>query len=350
MSKYKKIIVDCDKPLLSAAVAVEQTFCKVKNKHNGEERVFRNQTEFWGHHAKKQGGQLSEWKNFLGCDHIDADDFTIEEGSILSEDIEDHLGEAKLRFGWFIGKIKKLINEGLADDYELAIHGEGNFRYDVANIVPYKHGRKDKPILFYELKEEIISQYKNKVKLVNEIEVDDYVSIKGWENYRYHLKTGKWEYLLAYQDKDLTMTPSPMINYDKVEEGVKVISPKEAALAYATQLLSGDKAVDNIIGLPQLGEVTRKQYNLRKGGVGKATALAILEGADIKQMFQRVVEAYKDYYLEPTTFKSWRGEELIYTWLDYLNENARLLYMLRAVEEKDTYNITQTLDRLGVEY
>ena len=66
-------------------------------------------------------------------------------------------------------------------------------------------------------------------------------------------------------------------------------------------------------------------------------------------MFSLVIEAYKSYYgEEKKEFVSFRGETFNWNWLDYLKENATLLWLRR--EEGELYNIEDTFKRLKLEY
>ena len=66
-------------------------------------------------------------------------------------------------------------------------------------------------------------------------------------------------------------------------------------------------------------------------------------------MFERVVEAYKSYYgVDREKFTSWDDQDYMWNWLDYLQDNAQLLWLRR--EEGEVYKITKTLDKLGIQY
>ena len=348
---FEKIICDSDTALFRAAKFIQEDYVIVTHKASGKTMEFQNQTAFWGHWAKKAGGWLAE-KNEerveKGLNPFTPEDFEIEECARLSPEITNHLAEAEKTFDFYVGHIKKIAN---CKDYELVIGGKDNFRYDAAHILPYKGERKDKPILFEEVRDLILTKYKNKVTVTEGIEADDYLGIKGFENYQHYLKTKEWKYLLCYIDKDLDMIISPSVNPDKVEDGIKYTTPEMAAECFCLQLLSGDKSTDNIQGLPNFTEEIQTKYKLGKTrGVGKATAEKYLDGCtSIKEMFGRVVEAYRSYYGDDVQIlKSHRGDELEYTWLEYLQENAILLWMMRTPDEK--YDITSTLDKLGIDY
>lgn len=345
---FDKIISDTDTPLFRAAKSVQQDYVLVRNKSTDVTREFPNNTAFWGHHAKKEGGWLNEVGEFLGS-HWSAEEFEITPLSRLHPDIPQgqHLKEAERKFDFFVGGLKKL---GIAHDYELVIGGGENFRYECAQILPYKGERKDKPLLFKELTELVKNKYRNKLTVTDGIEADDYLAMKGWENYQHYKRTNRWKYVLSFVDKDLKQIISPIVCPDKKEEGVKMVTPEQAAYSYAMQLLVGDKSTDNIQGLPSFTKEVKERYNLKNvRGVGEATAEKFLEGCNVKEMFERVVEAYKSFYGErKSEFTSHRGEKFHWNWLDYLQDNARLLYLLR--EKGEVYHITSTLDKLGVKY
>lgn len=336
--KYFDLIVcDFDTPLFQAAKFVQEDYIKVTNKQTGvtwEYSEFRNKTEFQGTNKKDQvGGWLLEINNFLGTSFT-RDDFTIEQFSRLRTDIEDHLEEAEKQFSYAVSQVKQL---GVAKDYKLCIGGEGNFRYESATILPYKGERKEKPILFAELRDKVIQQYKSKLIIANGIEADDVLGIMGTINQAYFRKNGKYKYLLAYIDKDIKQIWGPTIFLNKKEEGIKFITPFEAAHHFAYQCLKGDKQVDNIQGLPDLSAEIREKYGIRKGkGCGDTSAEKVLEGcSEVKDLFERVVECYKAYYKDEYKF--------------YLKENALLLWMQRKKDQRfDIF--TDLLDKLGVNY
>jgi hypothetical protein len=176
--------------------------------------------------------------------------------------------------------------------------------------------------------------------------------VYGKENAEHYAKTGKWKYCIALLDKDLKMIYSPQLNYDAVEEGVHIPTELECHKYYGKQLLCGDKAVDNIMGLPDISSELREKYGVRKGkSVGDTTAVKYLTTCEsIKEVFERVVEAYRDYYgEEPFDFTDFRGDTYKSTWMDRLQEVAMLIYM-NPLDNPLDYHIKDTLDEYGVEY
>ena len=106
-------------------------------------------------------------------------------------------------------------------------------------------------------------------------------------------------------------------------------------------------ATDGILGLPDLDPETKEKYSLRKVvGCGDVAAETILRGCStIKELFERVVETYKEYYKDSVT----DVQGIPYTWKEYLRENALLLWMQRKKDQRfDIF--TDLLDKLGIDY
>lgn len=349
---YQLIIADADTPVFRASKFVQEDYVVVTHIPSGNKKEFANKTEFHGHWKKKEGGWLREQNDQRvekGLEPFPIEDFEIEECVRLVDDIEDHVEEGVKNFDFFVGSLKK---QNLAPEYKLCIGGSGNFRYDLAQILPYKGDRPDKPLLFEEIRERIISKYKKYIEIVDGKEADDQLAVYGLENYLHYKETGEWKYCLAFVDKDLKMIISPSVNYDDYESGVTTPTPFEAAEHFCKQLLCGDKSTDNIQGLPKFTEEVQEKYNLRKTrGIGDATALNYLKGCDgIPELFERVVEAYRSYYGDDTfEFETHRGDIIQRTWIDMLNENATLLRM-HPDDNYLNWHIASTLDKLGVEY
>lgn len=349
-NRFEKIIVDADKYLITAAKSVQEDYVEITCNRTGKTLEFSGVQAFWGK-TKKLSGEALKWVEFLWGD-VPEDklkEFTVTPKSRLRDDIEDHLEEALKQFSYNVSSIKKL---DYSDKYTLCLGGEGNFRYDIAKILPYKGKRLEKPIVFEDLKEKVFSQYKNKLDISNGYESDDKMGMYAAENQAHFRETGQYKYLLAFCDKDLKQLWGPWVNIDRLEEGLQKITPLEACHHFCYQMLKGDKTVDNIQGLPDLAPETKTRYKLRNvRGCGDVAASAILEGCSTpKELLTKVVEEYKAYYNEPTTFISDSdGVEYTYTWKDYMSENSRLLWMLR--KDDINWNIfTDLLDKLGVGY
>lgn len=210
---FERIYLDADTPLLRAALSVQEGFFTVVHKETGKRLEFKNQTEFWGHWSKKEGGWLADLnakRKEMSKEPLLPDDFATENCVRLRSDITDHVDEAVKQWDFWIGRVKRW---GVAKNYYACIGGEGNFRYDLAQQVPYKGQRQPKPILFYDVREEVLNKYGGKMIVVDEVEVDDFLSQVGWENLKEYSETGKWRNIIGYLDKDLHQIVGPKVYF-----------------------------------------------------------------------------------------------------------------------------------------
>jgi len=152
-----------------------------------------------------------------------------------------------------------MMNTG-ADEYQIFLTGEGNFREDLATIQPYKGNRLGEKPFHYEN----IRTYLMKVwdaELIPYMEADDAMGIEQYENLVFSKdnepKHGcNQEYLIDSNtiictiDKDLDMIPGWHYNFDKKEK--YWMDEKAGMLCFYRQLITGDK-VDNIQGIPGYG-------------------------------------------------------------------------------------------------
>jgi hypothetical protein len=185
------------------------------------------------------------------------------------------------------------------------------------------------------------------------VESDDILTAelhKAW--IRAKRKHENLDVISCHIDKDINQFPCLHFNFDKPELGLVKITPLEAAKNLASQMLQGD-TVDSIPGLPKLPDEMHKKYSIRRSGkgLGEKTARALIEPCqDTKEVFERVVEAYRGFYGdEERTFVSFRGEEFQWTWVDYLNEQYRLLKM-RSVVDEGVGHVKDFLTKLEVNY
>lgn len=174
-------------------------------------------------------------------------------------------------------------------DLTLFISGKNNFRDDIATIKPYKGNRPDrKPAAYDAITDWLLSQG----AIVSDgVEADDLLAINQTE-----------DTIICSVDKDLLQVPGH--HYDFVKDEFCFIDEGQGWYNLCVQILAGDPT-DNIQGIPKIG--------IKK-------AEKILEGEDDPNiMLIRVAEAYESYY----------GD----TWPEFLNENAKLVYMLRYNED-----------------
>lgn len=118
---------------------------------------------------------------------------------------------------------------------------EENFRYQV--LPTYKHNRKDRerPQLYYDLKQFILDNYETKTKPT--IEADDVLGIMAT------MKPG--QYVIASIDKDLRQIPGEHYNWKDNE--YFTVNLWEANNWFYTQILVGDTC-DGYKGCPGIGK------------------------------------------------------------------------------------------------
>ena len=205
-------------------------------------------------------------------------------------------------------QIENICEKSGADEYELYLTGEGNFRDWIATIRPYKGQRsQDKPHHYGRVREYLL-KFRN-ATLIKGMEADDAVSIVQMGSHSVDslnlAKAGFYEdtktpTIICTVDKDLDNTPGWHFNW--VKDKRYWVDEIDALRNFYCQLLTGD-TVDNIPGL---------------FGVGKSSTLLKKVRALEKEldMYSLVREQYEK------RFGSY--------WWKFLLENAQLLWMLRV--------------------
>ena len=243
--------------------------------------------------------------------------------------------------------IEKIRLMSGADKTQLHLTPKGSDkggRFDIAMLKEYQGNRKDKPKpkLLHVIREWM---HKERDAILHaECEADDGMSIAQYDA----IARGERNLsVIATKDKDLTMVPGLMLDWDTGE-----ISDTETDFGYLTldgskaskkirgrgwkyfwaQMLTGDTA-DNISGLPMCHSM---QY-LPKGKAklcGPVLAYEILDGVlTNKEAFERVRDLYKDCG-EVDGFKNYRTGEPIGFGAAFISE-AQLLWMRRKLDIND---------------
>tara|TARA_R110000744_G_C19371770_1_gene563210 strand:- start:60327 stop:61379 length:1053 start_codon:yes stop_codon:yes gene_type:complete len=349
VKKYKAV-VDVDTLLIHAALAGQETCVLVEHSATGWQREFKTQTEFWGHYLKKEGGWLGDVnkdKESKGLPTASPDEFVLTPVVRLVPDAE------MVVKGRFKNKVETIKVQPWCSDIEICFGVGENFRYEMAETIPYKNSRPPKPLMYETVKDYMLYKYANKMCIVEGVETDDIVAQKlheAWERSGHNHDNLDTIGLLI--DKDLKQFPSIQVNFDKLEEGLVKITELEAAKNLAVQMLMGDN-IDSIPGLPLLDDSLFEKYKLRKTkkGVGETSAKGVVNSAtSVQEVYERVVEAYRLHYGETKTqFISHNGVMSDRDWLDQLNERYRLLRM-RTDVTKDVGHVIDFLKGLGFEY
>lgn len=180
----------------------------------------------------------------------------------------------------------------LADEYDEMqgyISGKGNFRYQIAEILPYKANRTDanRPFHYDAIRQLLVDLYDAEQSFG--MEADDMLGLAQTE-----------DTVIVSVDKDLDMVPGWHWNWEKDKR--YHVKPETGLRHFYKQMLTGD-STDNILGL----------Y-----GVGKNSKL--LKNMDAMSDIDEVHQYVRDQY-----YARFGGHYEL-----FLRENAMLLWILQS--------------------
>lgn len=136
--------------------------------------------------------------------------------------------------------IENILEATLSDEMVFYLTGKGNFREEVATILPYKgnRDRSRRPRFYQELRAYLINVWD--AILVEGMEADDAVGVDA-----YKCRDSGIDYVICTIDKDMKMLEGKFYDYGREE--LLQISEVEAWRFFFTQMLTGDTS-DNIPG------------------------------------------------------------------------------------------------------
>lgn len=202
-------------------------------------------------------------------------------------------------------QIHKILSATEAEEAQVFLTGEGNFRDTIATILPYKGNRdpEHKPIHYDNITTYLLDQWD--ATIVNDMEADDALGIIQYETFLDCMRgiQDNLNTIICTIDKDLDMIPG--WHYNFVTQDKYLVSEQEAIKSFYTQLLTGDRT-DNIQGIP---------------GIGPKKAAHILEDCETEdEMYRAVRRAYE---------KAFPQEDID----PIILENGQLLWILRRPGE-----------------
>jgi hypothetical protein len=179
-------------------------------------------------------------------------------------------------------------------DYRGYVTGEGNFRYEIATIQPYK-GNRDasaSPVWRRDVEEYLLRDWNT--ERCEGYEADDRLAVEFTKNPR--------ESILCSQDKDFLQIENLRM-YNWRDKKHITVTPEQGRRSFYGQMLTGDD-IDNIPGVP---------------GIGPAKADKLLGSITDERLLATVVySAYQKGYGP----KAWEAYQ----------ENARLLWLIKTEE------------------
>lgn len=225
------------------------------------------------------------------------------------------------------------VKQTNASAITIYISGSTNFRTKIAKQKEYKGNRKElvKPLLYDDITQYLLRRF-NAIKTEG-IEADDAMAIKATEL----ISSDEWEPVICTADKDLYQVPVKVFNVQsgvmtdvsqdpfgeltlKAQGSGSVLKGYGIKFFYS-QCLTGD-VVDNIPGLSRCG--AKNAYKM------------LAECPDEESCQKVILEAYKKVYGDDMVERTaWDGSKYTGNYLTLLEENCRLLWMLRERPNKD---------------
>lgn len=231
-----------------------------------------------------------------------------------------------------------ILEDTEADDYQIYLTGEGNFREEVAVTLPYKGNRDElhKPTHYTAIKQYLIDVWQ--AETVEGMEADDAMGIEQYKDLVYvdgygyvnpidsAASPALAETIICTLDKDLDMIPGWHYNWRKKTK--YWIDEEQAMRNFYKQMLMGDRT-DNIQGVPKIGEKTAE----------KILATCTNE----KEMFDAVQEQYYLGYYKYGSHSS--IDDFLNTIDDIFLEHALLIWINRHPTKELPEEFTQWMTK-----
>lgn len=194
-------------------------------------------------------------------------------------------------------------------DYTFYIKGGGNFRHNVATILPYKDGREAEPEHRQFISDLMVSEYD--AKRVYNVEVDDILGILA----------GEKDTILVHIDKDIEQVPGLHYNPTKKEE--YSIDEIEGLRRFYKQLIIGDPT-DSILGLFGLGAKSSHVKRLKD----METEEEMYES--VHSLYKQRFGSYANKFMAESCILAWmmRDNQVMYKWMEELMDKEwKAFYM-----------------------
>lgn len=360
------VVIDNDQLCFVLSSAMERTSIKATNINDSSVQfICKNKTEFWGGKKKVIEGILGELNSSLPEEEqYQREDFTIEE--IQEPEPKENLFHTlKLKL------LAEVAHLGLKK-YQCFLGGKTNFRLDLKMPMPYKFKRKGtrRPVLLNDARDYILKHHNG--VLIEGMESDDALCILGYQGYLDFLKTGKFSYIIAAQDKDSYGTPMLLFNnhledkrykhpvphfinsgvgklfkIEKEKSGKTSIDYKGYGFKWLCwQMLMGDYQTD--------GYGPYQHFPNLKGSFGEATCYELLKDLTTeKECLEALVDQYKKWFPEEFEFEQKDLDENLIgivksDWLQWAETIFSCAYMKR--KQNDTTTLEKLLKHFKVEY
>ena len=311
---------------------------------------FKNKTEFWGRTKKVASGWLGDRNTERVAKKLEP--FDKSEFEITTLQIKDNEG---LPYYVLKNKIREICDY-LGIHKKLMYVGRGEtHRHKLDMPVKYKSGRGDaiRPLMLQDMREYAI---KLGAKWVDNVEPDDVINFYAWESHIHYKATGKHKYIVITIDKDNYGFNGLYFNYYKDQGCHDWKHPYPIlvnGLGYLKMEKGKCKGEGQLWALAQFlfGDSTDDFSPTKHAKISFADKAAyeyLATCTTVKQAFEKVVAKYYEWYPEGVKFKSWTGEEVELTTVEWMNRIWTMLYMMKSYDDDTTF--TGICDRMGVKY
>lgn len=192
----------------------------------------------------------------------------------------------------------RLLDDCISNIYEdtecarcnIYLGTSSNFRNDIATLMGYKANRtgKNRPFFYDAIRYRMVNEYG--AKLVYNQEAEDTVGIEAYTYDNFD------NFIVGAIDKDMDMIAGYRYNYAK--RTINFIDKYQALRSFYTQLVTGDKSVDNIPGLYHqllLDGEDELAHKFRYSRYKKKLIAELEPKTWEKDMWESVFNIYKQY-------------------------------------------------------
>lgn len=308
------LIVDADLIAYRYAAANEKRSIIAKHIKSNKEKVFKTRTDL---------------KTFLKEKNIEfkPEDYEIEDVQSASS--------VQIALSNINGMLEALKEHTWADRVELYLGTGKTFRHRLALPTPYKDKRDEtlKPLQLQDARKYMLT--KHKAQLVKELEVDDVVTIRAYEE----KALGNYPILVSV-DKDAQQSQGiEVLNWDKDPWESKLI-PDVGTLWKEKSVVKGDGL--KFLALQTLAGDTADTYQgyyLSDVKYGPVKAMKALEKANTeKEVLEALISEYKRLYPVPFEYTDCHGVwHSSVDWFDMLQLFWTCAYMKRSFDDPSSF-------------
>lgn len=316
-------VIDGDVLAFRAAAANEKRTVVATHIKSGKECTFNNRTELKEFVIGKQG-------KYNPLDYSVKDVQTPTSVAFVNHSMK--------------ATIKSICDFCGTSNYHIVVGGKTNFRDNLELPKKYKSNRDGtlRPILLADAKEYLIK--KHGAEIADGVESDDVLTYYQYEGYK-----NKKKVVLCTNDKDARSHPGYLYNW--TEEDAKIV--KVNGLGYLYEQKTDVKGYGRKFSYLQMlvGDATDgyKPTDICGERFGSKTALKLL--GDLKtdvDCWKVLVEQYKTWYPDDTTYVAWNGNTHTKNWLEIFQMYVDCVHMQRWAG--DRLIVSSVLDKLRINY